>query len=55
MRRRSRARGASGIGKVVGGTDIVDQLRKVKTGRRGFHDDVPLEDVRIERAVARPA
>lgn len=43
------------FGKVVSGTDIVDQLRKVKTGRRGFHDDVPLEDVRIERAVARPA
>jgi peptidyl-prolyl cis-trans isomerase B (cyclophilin B) len=23
----------------------------VKTGRKGFHDDVPLEDVIIERAV----
>jgi peptidyl-prolyl cis-trans isomerase B (cyclophilin B) len=23
----------------------------VRTGRKGFHDDVPLEDVRIERAI----
>jgi peptidyl-prolyl cis-trans isomerase B (cyclophilin B) len=23
----------------------------VKTGRKGFHDDVPLEDVVIEKAV----
>ncbi|WP_295529793.1 peptidylprolyl isomerase [uncultured Pseudacidovorax sp.] len=38
------------FGKVVSGTEIVDQLRKVKTGRRGFHDDVPLDDVVIEKA-----
>jgi len=30
---------------------VVDQIEKVKTGRMGFHDDVPLEDVIIERAV----
>jgi peptidyl-prolyl cis-trans isomerase B (cyclophilin B) len=37
------------FGKVVEGTEIVDAIEKVKTGRKGFHDDVPLEDVRIER------
>ena len=40
------------FGKVVKGTDIVDQIRAVKTGRNGFHDDVPKEDVVIEKAVA---
>ncbi|MDI4632026.1 peptidyl-prolyl cis-trans isomerase [Pelomonas sp. V22] len=39
------------FGKVVEGKDIVDAIEKVKTGRSGFHDDVPLEDVVIERAV----
>ena len=39
------------FGKVTGGTEIVDKLRKVKTGRKGFHDDVPLEDVVITKAV----
>lgn len=39
------------FGKVVAGTDIVDRIEGVRTGRRGFHDDVPLEDVLIERAV----
>ena len=43
------------FGTVVAGTDIVDKLRKVKTGRRGFHDDVPVENIVIERAVARSA
>jgi peptidyl-prolyl cis-trans isomerase B (cyclophilin B) len=40
------------FGKVVEGTDVVDKIRAVKTGRRGFHDDVPKEDVVIEKAVA---
>ena len=40
------------FGKVVGGTDVVDQIRQVKTGKRGFHSDVPKEDVVIEKAVA---
>jgi peptidyl-prolyl cis-trans isomerase B (cyclophilin B) len=39
------------FGKVVGGQDLVDRLKAVKTGRRGFHDDVPMEDVVIEKAV----
>lgn len=40
------------FGKVVAGTDVVDKIRAVKTGRKGFHDDVPKEDVVIEKAVA---
>lgn len=39
------------FGKVVGGTDVVDAIERVRTGRSGFHDDVPLADVVIERAV----
>ncbi|HKY02856.1 MAG TPA: peptidylprolyl isomerase [Burkholderiales bacterium] len=36
--------------KVVEGTDVVDKLKGVATGRTGFHQDVPVEDVIIERA-----
>jgi peptidyl-prolyl cis-trans isomerase B (cyclophilin B) len=39
------------FGKVVGGKDIVDRIKGVKTGRKGPHDDVPMEDVVIEKAV----
>jgi len=40
------------FGKIVKGTEIVDQIKGVKTGRKGYHDDVPNEDVVIEKAVA---
>lgn len=40
------------FGKVVSGTEVVDKIKQVKTGRKGYHDDVPLEDVVIEKAVA---
>lgn len=40
------------FGKVVGGTDVVDKIKAVKTSRKGHHDDVPVEDVVIEKAVA---
>ncbi len=40
------------FGKVVKGTEVVDQIRGVKTGRKGYHDDVPVTDVVIEKAVA---
>ena len=40
------------FGKVIKGTDIVDQIKEVPTGRKGFHDDVPKEDVIIQKAVA---
>jgi peptidyl-prolyl cis-trans isomerase B (cyclophilin B) len=38
------------FGKVVAGTEVVDAIEKVKTGRNGGHGDVPLEDVAIVRA-----
>jgi peptidyl-prolyl cis-trans isomerase B (cyclophilin B) len=39
------------FGKVVAGADVVDAIEAVATGRKGMHDDVPLEDVLIRRAV----
>ena len=39
------------FGKVVSGTEVVDAIEQVKTGRKGMHDDVPLEDVVITKAV----
>lgn len=39
------------FGKVVDGQDVVDTIKDVATGRRGHHDDVPKEDVVLERAV----
>lgn len=38
------------FGRVVDGNDVVDRIKSVKTGNRGFHQDVPLEDIIIERA-----
>jgi len=38
------------FGRVVSGKDVVDRIKGVATGRRGGHDDVPTEDVVIERA-----
>ncbi len=38
------------FGKVVAGLDIVQQIEAVATGRRGMHDDVPLEPVVINSA-----
>ena len=40
------------FGKVVSGTEVVDKIKAVKTSRNGFHDDVPKEDVVVEKAVA---
>lgn len=39
------------FGRVVAGMDIVDTMERVSTGRKGGHDDVPLEDVVIQRVV----
>lgn len=39
------------FGKVVDGTSVVDEIEKLRTGRKGFHDDVPLEDITILNAV----
>lgn len=38
------------FGKVVEGTEVVDSIKRVKTGRSGMHQDVPLEDVLITSA-----
>jgi len=38
------------FGKVVEGQSVVDELAAVKTGRKGFHDDVPVEDIQIIKA-----
>ena len=45
-----RAENAQGWGYAVFGR-VVDAIEGVRTGRKGFHDDVPIEDVRIVRAV----
>jgi len=39
------------FGQVVEGMDVVDAIRKVKTGSKGFHQDVPADDVIIEKAI----
>ena len=38
------------FGKVVEGTEVVEQIKGVKTGTKGFHQDVPVQDVVIEKA-----
>jgi peptidyl-prolyl cis-trans isomerase B (cyclophilin B) len=38
------------FGKVVEGSEVVDQIKGVKTGNAGGHQDVPVADVVIERA-----
>jgi peptidyl-prolyl cis-trans isomerase B (cyclophilin B) len=38
------------FGQVTDGKDVVDRIKGTKTGRRGMHQDVPVEDVIIERA-----
>ena len=38
------------FGRVVEGMDVVDKIKGVKTGNKGFHQDVPTEDVIIEKA-----
>ena len=40
------------FGKVIKGTEVVDKIKTVQTGRKGFHDDVPNDDVVIEKAGA---
>ncbi|SHE65903.1 peptidyl-prolyl cis-trans isomerase A (cyclophilin A) [Lampropedia hyalina DSM 16112] len=44
---RSPRDGYAVFGKVVQGMDVVDAIRKVPTGRRGPHSDVPVEAVTI--------
>jgi peptidyl-prolyl cis-trans isomerase B (cyclophilin B) len=38
------------FGSVIEGSDVVDKMKVVKTGNKGFHQDVPLENIVIEKA-----
>jgi peptidyl-prolyl cis-trans isomerase B (cyclophilin B) len=38
------------FGKVTDGFDVVEKIKTVRTGRHGMHQDVPENDVVIERA-----
>ena len=38
------------FGKVIRGQDVVDQIAAVKTGSRGYYEDVPMQPVIIKRA-----
>lgn len=38
------------FGKVVDGMDVVDAIAEVQTGHRGYHADVPVDNVIIESA-----
>ena len=37
------------FGKVTEGMDVVNKIKGVKTGNKGFHQDVPVEPVVIEK------
>ena len=38
------------FGRVVDGKNVVDEIKKVQTANRGMHQNVPVEDVVIEKA-----
>jgi len=38
------------FGRVVEGKEVVDQIKRVATGQRGMHQDVPIDDVVISKA-----
>jgi len=38
------------FGKVTAGTEVVDSIKKVSTGSKAGHQDVPSDDVIIEKA-----
>ncbi len=39
------------FGRVVAGTEVVDRIEGVRTGNKGFHENVPVDDVVIEKVV----
>jgi peptidyl-prolyl cis-trans isomerase B (cyclophilin B) len=43
------------FGRVIDGMDVINAIKKVRTGSRSGHDDVPLEDVIITKAVVTEA
>jgi len=38
------------FGKVIEGADVVDAIKGVRTGNKGYHGDVPIEEIVIEKA-----
>lgn len=46
----ARGWGYAVFGKVVDGTEVVDKIKAVRTGTKGFHQDVPVDDVIITKA-----
>ena len=44
--------GYCAFGKVVEGMDVIEKIKAVDTGNYGMHQDVPVESVVIEKAVA---
>jgi peptidyl-prolyl cis-trans isomerase B (cyclophilin B) len=38
------------FGQVVAGQEVIDEIRRMRTGSKGFHQDVPLEDVIVTAA-----
>lgn len=38
------------FGKIVNGMDVIDEIKGVATTSKGFHQDVPAEDIIIEKA-----
>ncbi len=43
----SRDFGYAVFGKVSEGMDVIDKIAATKTGRRGYHDDVPVEAITV--------
>ena len=43
------------FGKVTEGLDIIEKIKKVKTGNNGMHQDVPVEPVIIEKVTVEDA
>ncbi|WP_375279184.1 peptidylprolyl isomerase [Alteromonas australica] len=43
--------GYCAFGKVTEGMDVVEKIKSVKTGSHGYHQDVPVEPVIIEKAI----
>ena len=40
------------FGEVTEGLDVIDAIKGVRTGNKGFHQDVPVDDVVIQKAEA---